>query len=188
MIIFNAMHDQGINILTEDTFVTLQEASEPHSEFPKPPVSAPVFGLLNIKMPPVQYRIHLLMMSASMPSLSDNSRMRLMDQYSRRQHWAEFWEIWRWPFQRGLSQSADMYAFMFDKIAATNHQSACTHVLRDWVSTTQRENPVVKLEGDVAEAIKACLRVADPHVEQDASDPNFNGEWVTIWRKCEPDL
>jgi hypothetical protein len=49
----------------------------------------------------------------------------------------------------------------------------------------EREQPPVAYEGDVAEAIKACLKVADPYIEQAVVDsPNAKGEWLALWQKC----
>jgi hypothetical protein len=58
-------------------------------------------------------------------------------------------------------------------------------VLRNWASEMDREDPPIKLEGDLGQAVKACLRIADPKVEEDAErSPDLEGEWVTIWRRC----
>lgn len=112
--------------------------------------------------------------------------MRLMEVYARLGHWKEFFEIFRMAPNQGKSQSANVYAFMFGSVAQTGYQKSCVAVLRIWVPNLELESPAVELGGDVGEAVRACLRVADPFVEQDAIDsPESNGEWVELWRRIQ---
>jgi hypothetical protein len=189
MKILQAMYDQGHNILTEDIFVALQEATAP---MPRPDSdstsiytsSSDTFDLPSLPMSAIQRRIHVLMMSIDMPTFRADSRLRLLDLYSRHNHWVEFWDIWRLALRQGQPQSAPLYIFMFGRIAETRHQKACINVLRTWFPDIEREVPAVPLEGRVAQAVKACLLVADPFVERDARDPRAKGEWISMWRKC----
>jgi hypothetical protein len=187
--ILQAMYDQGHNILTEDIFVALQEAtaplllpnSEPTSIYTS---SNDTFELPSMPMSAIQRRIHVLMKSIDMPTFRAESRLRLLDLYSRHNHWVEFWDIWRLALRQGKPQTAPLYAFMFSRVAETQHQKACIGVLRTWLPDIEREVPAVPVEGEVAQAVKACLLVADPFVERDASDPKTKGEWISMWRRC----
>lgn len=187
--ILQAMYDQGHNILTEDIFVALQEAtaplllpnSEPTSIYTS---SNDTFELPSMPMSAIQRRIHVLMKSIDMPTFRAESRLRLLDLYSRHNHWVEFWDIWRLALRQGKPQTAPLYAFMFSRVAETQHQKACISVLRTWLPDIEREVPAVRVEGEVAQAVKACLLVADPFVERDASDPKTKGEWISMWRRC----
>jgi hypothetical protein len=187
--ILQAMYNQGHDILTEEVFVTLQEASAPDpksiSESDVIHISSSdTFDLQSLPMSSIQRRIHVLMRSIDMPSFGAESRLRLLDLYSRQNNWLEFWDVWRIPLRRGQPQTAPLYAFMFNRIASTKHQRACINVLRTWFPDVEREVPAVPLKGEVAQAVKACLLVADPFVERDVSDPKAKGEWISMWRKC----
>ena len=189
MKILQVMYDRGHNILTEDIFVALQEATAPMPGFESesPSIytsSSDTFDLPSVKMSAIQRRIHVLMRSIDMPTFRAESRLRLLDLYSRQNNWMEFWDIWRLALRQGQPQTAPLYAFMFNKIAETTHQKACINVLRTWIPDVEREVPTVTLGGEVAQAIKACLLVADPFVERDVSDPKAKGEWISMWRMC----
>ncbi|KAG0652499.1 ATPase synthesis [Hyphodiscus hymeniophilus] len=189
MKILQAMYDRGHNILTEDVFVTLQEATAPMPglESENPSIytsSSDTFDLPSKKMSAIQRRIHVLMRSIDMPKFRAESRLRLLDLYSRQNNWKEFWDLWRLALRQGQPQTAILYAFMFNRVAETMHQKACINVLRTWFPDVQREVPAVPLEGEVARAIQACLLVADPFVERDSNNPKAKGEWISMWRTC----
>lgn len=189
MKILQAMYDQGHNILTEDIFVTLQEATAPLPRADYDPSSiytssTDTFELPSLPMNAIQRRIHVLMKSIDIPTFRTEYRIRLLDLYSRNNHWVEFWDVWRLALRQGQPQTAPLYAFMFSRVAETKHQKACIAVLRTWLLDVEREIPAVPLKGEVAEAVKACLLVADPFVERDASDAQARGEWISMWRRC----
>ncbi|PMD36196.1 hypothetical protein L207DRAFT_515916 [Hyaloscypha variabilis F] len=188
--ILQAMYDQGMDILTEDILVELQEAASanpaqvtsPYQVYAHPDDT---HDLPSLRMTPVQRRLHVLMKTMDLPPFSDESRIRLMNSHARNEYWLEFWDIFRMAPRQGQPNSATMYAFMFGTVAQTGHQKACMNVLRTWAPEMEREQPPVAYEGDVAEAIKACLKVADPYIEQAVVDsPNAKGEWLALWQKC----
>jgi len=85
-----------------------------------------------------------------------------------------------------ISQSPAVYAYMFACVANTGSQKGCMAVLRNWVPDMEREDPPVKLEGEVSEAVKACLMVADPSITGDAeATSEAKGEWLSMWRRCQ---
>lgn len=190
MEILQTMYDQGYDILTEEILVELQESS---ASIPKPEnqdnldynYSEDVFGLPSSPMTGIQRRLHALINAADIPGLSDDARLRLLDLYSKQNYWRAFWDVWNMAPRRRQPQSAEMYAFMFSVIANTKNQRACMKVLRTWVSDLDQEIPEVKLEGNVAEAVKSCLKIADPFVDEDArGSPSGHGEWISLWRRC----
>jgi hypothetical protein len=189
--ILQVMYDQGLEILTEDMLVELQEVTSmgpPENINPFSIYEHPVgtYDLPSLPMSPVQRRLHVLMKSIDLPPFSDDSRMRLLDLHAKNQHWLEFWDVFRMAPRQGQPQSASMYAFMFGTVAQTRNQKACMNVLRNWAPEMEQEQPPVTFEGDVAEAVKACLRIADPHVEQTAiNSPDLKGEWLSLWRQCQ---
>lgn len=187
--ILQAMHDQGLDILSEDILVELQELTmlprqedvPQHKIYTDPQET---FDLPSVPMAPISCRFHSLVLQLELPFFRDDSRMRLMELYASHDHWQEFWDIFRMAPRRNKPQSASMYAFMLFHIAQSKHQKACMTVLRTWSVDLQHEDPLVELKEDVSQALKACLVVADPHVQQDAQDPEARGEWVSLWRKC----
>jgi hypothetical protein len=189
MEILQTMYDQGHDIITEEILVELQKSSAP---IKRPEMldnliyqDSTTFGLPSLPMVGIQHRLHTLIKLLDIHSFSDISRLQLLDLYSRQNHWREFWDIWNMAPIRGQPQSADMYTFMFFTIANTGNQKACMKVLRTWVSELDQEVPKVKLDRNIAKAIKACLKVADPYVEADThADPKAKGEWISLWRRC----
>lgn len=189
MEIIQTMYDQGHDIITEDVLVELQELSAPTEQyevFDKLVYKdSTTLDLPSLPMNGIQLRLHALIKLVDIPCFSDTSRLRLLALYSKHNNWREFWDIWNMAPVRGQHQSADIYTFMFFTVAATRNQTACMKVLRTWISDLDQEIPNIKLEGSVAEAVKACLRIADPFVEEEARvNPKARGEWITLWRRC----
>ena len=185
--ILQSMHDLGHKVLTEQIFLTMQEAlasekPRDNEKIPMHPKQTP--GLQRQGMSSRQKRVHSMMMAVEMPPFQDETRLQLLDLYSRNQHWFAFWDVWRMSARRGRPQSARMYAFMFRRVAEANNQKKSITALRVWVPEMDRENPKVVMEGDVAEAVKALVRVADPYAEQAAKDPAARGEWIDLWRRA----
>jgi len=182
------MYDQGHDTLTEDILVDIQEGSAPVvAQYVQPEsFEAPsdVFELPSLRLSPLQFRIHALLTTVDLPCFKDENRLRLLNLYSRNHHWAAFWDIWRMAPLRSHPQSPDMYAFMFWKVAETRNQRACINVLRAFLPQLEKEEPSVEYEENLAEAVKTCLLIADPFVQQNASDPKAIGEWILTWRRC----
>ena len=190
MKILQTMHDQGIEILNEDLLVYVQEIAsprQPSEDVPQGSIysdSKDTFDLPSLPMSPIQERLHALIMSLELPPFKDVSRMRLMDLYARLGHWKEFFEVFRMAPNQGQLQSANVYAFMFGSVAQTGYQKSCMAVLRTWIPDLESEMPAVELDGEVGEAVRACLRIADPFVEQDAIDSSETpNEWLSLWKR-----
>ena len=187
MIIFRAMHDQGHKVLTEEVFLLLQEAlaSEAYpGDFEQTKPTATTFDLPSNQASPRLHRLHLAMIAVDIPFFRDETRLRLLELYARKQYWRHFWEVWRMAPRRGKPQSPSLYALMFRKIAETKNQKACIAVLRTWVPEMDAETPKVKLAGEVAEAVRAVLEVAEPLVKEEAaSNPGARSEWIDLWRR-----
>jgi hypothetical protein len=183
--ILEIMFDQGMDILSEDLLVELQDAASSHPSQKTSTNPDETYDLPGVRMSPVQRRLHVLCKTIDVPLFSDESRMRLMHIHAKNHYWLEFWDVFRMAPQRGQPNSANIYAFMFGTVAHTGHQKACMNVLRTWVPEMEREQPPVAFKGDVAEAIKACLKVVDPHIEEAVlHTPDHNGEWLALWQKC----
>ncbi|EPE28452.1 ATPase synthesis protein 25 [Glarea lozoyensis ATCC 20868] len=183
--IIRCMYSQGLEVIDEGLFVELQEATR-SAELPGHPVeSLESFALPSYPLSALQGRLHAFMITVDLPCFTEANRLRLMDLYRSQGNWIEFWDIFRMAHRRGRYQSASIYAFMFASVAGTGHQRGCMKALRIWISSMTHESPPVPIEGQVAQAIRACLKVADPSVEEKAkSDSESNDEWVVLWQKC----
>ena len=192
--VIQTMHDQGIEILDEDVFIILQEATFVTAALDAPPGSLYVspedtFDLSTFPMSPSQRRIHVLMKTLNLPPFREESRIRLLDLYARQHYWREFWDVWRMAPRQRVPQSAALYTLMFDAVAQTKNQRACMTVLRTWVPEMDREEPAIRLEGNLAVAITECVKVADPYVAtQFNEDLEVNGKWISLYRRCVASL
>jgi len=187
--IIQAMHDQGINVLEADTLSVLQQYAVVWPVLEEPlsinKATDDTWGLPSLPMSPLQRRVHLLFNALDIQFPSEESQIRLLDLYATRHHWAEFWDMWRSITRQGRARSSSLYACMFSRVAETRNQKACMTVLRTWIPDMEREDPIVRLEGHVAVAVRECLKVVDPHVPQELIiDPNSDGEWADLWRRC----
>ncbi|KAI5276467.1 hypothetical protein E4T47_00786 [Aureobasidium subglaciale] len=101
--------------------------------------------------------------------------------------WSEFWELWRSYPRRMSPRSSDMYVTMFDKVAERNSQKDAMDALRQCVPEMLREQPAVRLGGQVTYAVMRCLDIAEPRADKLAREGN-RGEWATLWLKCAKSL
>jgi hypothetical protein len=183
--ILQCMHSQGLQVIDEELLVELQEATIPGKLQGKAVPSTEAFELPTVPLSPLQSRLHALMMAIDLPCFAEATRLRLMDIYRSQRNWSEFWDVFRMGHRRGKPMSANMYAFMFASVAGSRHQRACMKALRTWLPEMSYEQPTVLIEGQVAQAIRACLKVVDPAVEETSDrDLESNNEWVLLWRDC----
>ncbi|KAG9237813.1 hypothetical protein BJ875DRAFT_452851 [Amylocarpus encephaloides] len=189
--ILQAMYDQGLQILDETILVDLQETISPglpDDDLAQGIITnaADTLDLPSYPLIPIQRRLHILMMTIDVPCFRDETRLRLLDLYRRQKNWVEFWDVFRMAARRAQPQSSSMYAFIFASIAQSKHQKACMNVVRIWAPELAKEIPPIPIAGQVAQGIRACLKVADPFVEEDAiKNPESNGEWISWWNKCK---
>ena len=133
-----------------------------------------------------QDRLNFLMDQLSFSFWQEDILMRLLTIYANQGRWSHFWDVWRLRPQRMLPRSAEMYIYMLNLVARTQHQSYCLRALRTWLPQMATEEPEVKLQGDVARSVMRCIKWAHPPVEEEAHQvPFVKGEWVRWWRLCE---
>ncbi|KAI9797461.1 MAG: ATPase synthesis protein 25 mitochondrial [Piccolia ochrophora] len=199
--ILESMERHGYPIFTEDIFVLLHEAIG----FPtpiSPPNKVDTGPLLDsastrvtvtlqefAKVSSRQFRLNALAKHFGVSITQGGALIRLLTLYANQAHWRAFWELWSLPARCFQARSAELYAFMFRTIARTGHQAQCMRTLREHIPEMEKEEPRVPINGDVAKSIMACLRVADPWVEEESPKPTgLKGEWVHLWRVCEKGL
>ncbi|KAH8596108.1 hypothetical protein B0O99DRAFT_621052 [Bisporella sp. PMI_857] len=200
--IIQAMYEQGLNVLTEDILLQIQEGlANNHDagiDFERTVVDEYAFDLPKVPMTTDQKQFHDLLMAVNLPWSSQDSRKRLLEIYLKQRNWLEFWDIWRMPSSRGLPQYPDMYEYMFNAVASTQHQKGCMAVLRTWVpefyiedytSVPPEQAPLIKGSIVLAEqAIQSCLRIAEPNIERNAEKEDARGEWIDMWRKSTQNM
>ncbi|KZF23171.1 hypothetical protein L228DRAFT_260033 [Xylona heveae TC161] len=114
------------------------------------------------------------------------SQIRVLQLAANQADWATFWDTWHHIARRMQPRSASLYAFLFQTVALTRNQQACTRTLEAWVPGIARERPRVALRGEVAAGVRDCLAVAYPSVEDDVkSGVATDDRLVKLWRACE---
>ena len=100
--------------------------------------------------------------------------------------WDGVWSVWNGFAADLRPRPKEVYVAMFQRLAARGHQAEVLEALRALVPTMDREEPPVELDGDIADSIKECLRVANPTIDnQAAEDWESNDELYDLWRRCE---
>jgi hypothetical protein len=190
--ILRDMEHRTGNVLTEDVFVAINESIQNGTES-KPLLQLPADNSsFDIPIRPssnFRSRLNTLMWELDVPITCDESRIRLLNAFAKKDQWVTFWKLWGYIALKGMPRSAALYTCMFRRVAETDFQKACIRALRTWIPTMESEVPKVELRGEVREAVLACLRIADPLTTEDMiQDPKAVGEWLDLWRRCLPTL
>ncbi len=114
----------------------------------------------------LQVTLEFLLRQARLPCPNEAQLTQLLDAYATQNDWDRFWGAWRLPPQHGQLRSASLYMFLFRRVAETGHQSRCIEALRRCFQEMLHEDVPVLPRGPVLEAMKACIRVADPQAER----------------------
>ena len=107
-------------------------------------------------------------------------------------NWQGVWDIWH-GFARDMRpRPAELYIAILHRIAELGHQAKILEALRVLVPEMDREEPPVQMDRDIAEAVKQCLRVVDPKIEEDAKEmysedgpAQDEQELHRLWLRCE---
>lgn len=150
--VLNTMHERGESIITHDVIVSMIESiarSPSQSEEGRK----------------LQVTLETFLTQVELPCLDESLLIRLMDAYAAQDNRERFWEVWRIPPRFQTARSPQMYAYVFRRVADTQHQSWCIDAVRRCFHEMLGEDPPVRPTREVKEALKACLRVADPTAE-----------------------
>ena len=180
---------RGCKTLPEDVFIMLQKATGNVKPLPDSAVgkSVEVDAIGDPRDPrTAQERLSDLLATFTVRTVSEHDEVRDLESYAKQNHWYEFWTLWRAIARQGRPRSGAMYTEMFRAIAKSKRRELCEKNLRTWVPAMDEEKPPVKLEGEVAKAVKDCLLVAHPEVEEDAhKGSDATGEWAPLWERCQ---
>ncbi|KAI9757167.1 MAG: Pre-mRNA-splicing factor cef1 [Chaenotheca gracillima] len=195
--VIEKMHLWGHNVLSEEVFLNLHEiigakkpakdlkhgSSHSYTESSKYPILDSVRDAQRR-----QTRLETIMRYFDVHFTTDESITRMLTLYANQGRWDAFWGVWSMPSNRMLPRSATLYTSLFQLMARTKTQVECIHVLRKWVPEMKREEPPVELEGDLARAVMACLKIAQEDVETQVAQDLAPGEWRLLWRRCQEGL
>lgn len=118
----------------------------------------------------LQGRLEHLLNEADFPCMEEHLLIRLLGAYAVGDQWEKFWEVWRIPPKFRAGRSAKMYTFLFRLMADSKQQTRSINALRWTVQEMFHETPPVRPEDELLEALKDCIRVADPLAETLAGD------------------
>ena len=177
--VLEEMSRRGHEILTEDVMVLLLERvnrlNNPETNHPHATVS--------------ERCLNDIIYAYDIPFTKEESLLRVLRLYARKNDWVNFWLFWKGIAMRALRRSEALYALMFRSVANTRNQAECIDALRIRIPDMEGEEPPVRLAGEVALGVKRCLAIADPWVPEDAKKiPVVDGEWTRLWRRCEHGL
>lgn len=110
------------------------------------------------------------------------------------------WDIWHSFAIEQCPRPAELYVAMLSHFAQLGHQAKTMEALRVLVPEMGREEPSVRMDGEVAEAVKRCILAVDPRVEEDVVSlyedlrlgrggagrgEEMMGELQRLWCRCE---
>jgi hypothetical protein len=149
--------ERGMNVYSRDMLVAMIAAM----------VTSPDYGPELLR---AQENLELLLREMDTP-LEPNQVLQLMMAYAQRMDWDRFWDVFRSPTRFCQRRSPEQYVLAYRVMTATGDVQMCTDALR-WVYPEMvREDPPIWPTGDVYESLKACIRVADPAVEDMLRSP-----------------
>lgn len=127
-----------------------------------------------------QVRKHQYYVRRSMELLAvqpdDRLYTEMMQTYLAQGDWSAFWDVWRSVARLMHPRTADMYALMFNGVAASGDEKRCQEVLAEHVHEMARELPAIPLEGDVKAAVRQCLKAANVELA--------SPQWSSLWERC----
>lgn len=174
--VLDRMHEEGYNPTSEPVLRLLYSTT---AFPPLPSYSPPDSSILHqTEATPSCPRIPMTL-STLLPSLVAYS----ISQAASSSQWSRLWSIWHHYPCSFLHRSSIMYTTLFHAIARTNSQTMAIDALRSCLPNMTREEPPIKLEGDVAAAVKQCLVVAEPNA-RNLGENGGTTEWAILWRRC----
>lgn len=174
--VLDRMHEDGYNPVSEPILRLLYSTT---ALPPLPSYSSPDALRLDdpeVSSPPAHTPLTLASILTSLTA-HDLSKAASSSQ------WSSVWSIWRLYPRLSLRRSDNMYTALFSSIAQADSQKLSIDVLRSCLPDMVREDPPVKLEGDVAAAVQKCLDVAEPNAKE-SGEKGSTSEWAVLWRRC----
>ena len=113
------------------------------------------------------------------------NELLILHECADQQQWSILEDIWRGFARVMRPRPKELYQALFKRVAQRNHQAYVIRMLRERVPDMAQEEPPVRFDKELAEAVMECLLVAEPNVKSMAMDEsNHDREWVRLWRHC----
>lgn len=182
MQVIDTMHERGLNVLSHDVIVATID-------------SLVRSGSGGDEANRLRSTLEFLQEQASLPYMGEKHILSLLDAYASEENWDQFWKTWRIPPRFEVARSPQMYSYLFQRFADTQHQSLCIDAIRWCFQEMVNEEPPVQPRGPVLDALKACISVADPQAEaiaanvvvkDRASELLANREFVKLLQSITP--
>ena len=117
------------------------------------------------------------------------TELRILHECADQQKWSILEDFWRGFARVMRPRPKELYQALFKRVAQRNHQAYVIRMLRERVPDMDQEEPPVRFDKELAEAVMDCLLIAEPNVESMAMDEwNHEREWVRLWRLCQRKL
>ena len=137
-----------------------------------------------LKLRPDAFQRFKRLMNNHLDQPAVEAEIRVMHACADTGNWDAFWDVWR-GFARAMRpRPRELYITMFHCTAHRNHQAEAMRCLRECVPEMAYEEPPVDMDAETANAIKACLFVAEPDIGKIAAHSDAFGEWTSLWRRC----
>lgn len=133
-----------------------------------------------------QYRVRRVMDALNVSFNAEQAR-ELMVLYFRNQDYDGFWKLWRKFPMHGIRRSSEDYATLFQLHAELGDERRARDCVSTWVTMMEREEPPVPLEGEVAQRLMSCIEVADPFVQERASEGSISA-LPMLYSRCQEAL
>lgn len=173
--VLDMMHEDGLDATSEPILRLLYRTTS------LPPLPSYSDMRLSEKLDnadPAQLEPAPITLNKVLPLLSAYAIMRAAASSS----WHAVCSLWRSHPRHFRPRSGEAYAALFRSAAQTNDQRIAIDTLRSGVPDMPREEPAVKLEGEVVHAIQECLNVAEPKARE-MGERGGRGEWAILWRR-----
>lgn len=188
--ILEELNQRGYTQLPKKLVLGLRKESHNwmHLRGPAEGKSAEVDGIRDSRSPRTVQELSHILATFTAKKVSEAKSVRMLRYFAKKGKWHQFWQFWR-NRPEHVPRSEDMYAEMFRALARGKLQHQCAQVLETWVPAMDKEETPVRLEGKVAKAVKDCLLVAHPTVEEDArAGSGATDRWVSLWVQCQTAL
>ena len=134
-------------------------------------------------------RLRLVMDDCFVEPMETKTQLPILNDFVLGDNWEGFWSHWRGIAARMQPRSGKLYLLMFRYATWTRNQKKCMYVLRTWFHEMMQEEPEVRLDGELTQAVMECLRIAQPESETKSMHERYQStEWTAIWNQCYDSL
>ncbi|EAW14526.1 RsfS/YbeB/iojap family protein [Aspergillus clavatus NRRL 1] len=120
-------------------------------------------------------------------SFDPQEARKLMLSLFRNEDYDGFWKLWQKLPLNGSPRTAADYEMLFELHAELGDERRARDCVSTWVPMMGRESPPIPLKGQVLQDIMYCLVIAEPDIDQMASEGSTSN-LALIWNDCKNKL